>query len=431
MTEPGGAPTARLLLTGDELLRGFVQDANSGYVAARLRDLGIELDTIRTVGDDFDVIEHELRQARDTDDVDLVVVTGGLGPTHDDRTSEAVASALDIDLELQGDALEIVESRVRAYGRMRTAEELATFTPGNRKQATIPAGATWVDPLGTAPGYVVADAAGHAVVVLPGPPAELRHAWTGIEATAELAALQARVGERHERLVRLWGIPESRGSQVLVDLGHEDSTGRRVTICARDGELEIAVRGNDAAAVDALVDALHTSFSDAVFAVDDHREVVEIVADLQRARGWSLALAESCTGGMLGATITALAGSSDWFLGSAVTYANSAKVALVGVDQATLDAHGAVSEATVREMAQGARAAFGSDVGVAITGIAGPGGGTPDKPVGTVHVGISTPTGDHHLPLRMPGNRAIVRRRSCAIALHELRRVLESAPDPA
>lgn len=429
MSEPGGAPIARLLLTGDELLRGFVQDANSGYVAARLRDLGIELDTIRIVGDDYAAIEHELRLARDTDGVDLVVVTGGLGPTHDDRTSEAVASALDVDLELRHDALDVVEARVRAYGRMSTAEEIATFTPGNRKQAMLPAGSTWVDPLGTAPGYVVADATGHAVAVLPGPPAELRHAWVGIEATTELTTLQARVGERHERLVRLWGIPESRGSQVLVDLGHEDSPERRVTICARDGELEVAVRGSDAAGIDALVDALQVSFADAVFAVDDYREVVELVGELLRARGWSLALAESCTGGMLGATITGLAGSSEWFLGSAVTYADSAKVALVGVDRATLDAHGAVSEATVREMARGARAAFGSDVGIGITGIAGPGGGTPDKPVGTVHVGISSPAGDRHLPLRMPGNRAIVRRRSCAIALHELRRALESAPE--
>ncbi len=424
MTDSSGAPTARLLLTGDELLRGFIQDANSGFIAASLRDLGIELDSIRVVGDDYAAIEHELRLARDTDGVDLVVVTGGLGPTHDDRTSEAVAAALGVEIELHEDALEVVESRVRAYGRMRTPEEVATFTPGNRKQATIPAGATWVDPLGTAPGYVVADSTGRAVAVLPGPPAELRHAWSGIVETTQLAALRARVGARHERLVRLWGIPESRGSQVLVDLGHEDSPERRVTICARDGELEVAVRGSDVDAVDTLVDALRESFADSVFAVDDHREVVELVGELLRARRWTLAFAESCTGGMLGAAVTDLAGSSEWFLGSAVTYSNAAKVALVGVSEDTLATHGAVSEATAREMARGARAAFGTDVGLGITGIAGPGGGTPDKPVGTVHVAIATPTEELHLPLRMPGNRAIVRRRSCAIALHGLRRVL-------
>ncbi|MCW2921985.1 MAG: Competence/damage-inducible CinA-like protein [Thermoleophilia bacterium] len=424
MTGPGGAPTARLLLTGDELLRGFIQDANSGFIAARLRDLGIELDSIRIVGDDYAAIEHELRLARDIDGVDLVVVTGGLGPTHDDRTSEAVATALGVALELREDALEVVESRVRAYGRMRTPEEVATFTPGNRKQATIPVGATWVDPLGTAPGYVVAAANERAVAVLPGPPAELRHAWSGIEASSQLLALQARVGERHERLVRLWGIPESRGSQVLVDLGHEDSPERRVTICARDGELEVAVRGSDVAAVDTLVEALCSSFDDAVFAVDDHRAVVDLVGELLRDRGWTLAFAESCTGGLLGAMVTELAGSSEWFLGSAVTYSNAAKVALVGVAEATLEAHGAVSEATAREMARGARVAFGADVAIAVTGIAGPGGGTPDKPVGTVHVAIATPEGEQHLPLRMPGNRAIVRRRSCAIALHALRREL-------
>ncbi len=424
MTRPDGPPRARLLLTGDELLRGFIQDANSGFIAGQLRDLGIELDTIRIVGDDYADIERELRVARDDDGIDLVVVTGGLGPTHDDRTSEAVASALGSGLELREDALDVVEARVRAYGRMRTPEEVTTFAPGNRKQATIPIGATWIEPLGTAPGYVVASADGRAVAVLPGPPAELRHAWTGIVDTPQLAALCARVGKRHERLVRLWGVPESRGSQVLADVGHVDSEARRVTICARDGELEIAVRGTDVAAVDELVDALRTSFDEAVFAVDDHLGIVELVGDRLRTRGWTLACAESCTGGLLGAMVTDIAGSSTWFLGSAVTYANEAKVALVGVTQETLDEHGAVSEAIAREMARGAREAFGSDVGIGVTGVAGPGGGTPQKPVGTVHVAITTPEGERHLPLRMPGNRATVRRRTCAIALHELRRML-------
>ncbi|MCW2923860.1 MAG: competence/damage-inducible protein CinA, partial [Thermoleophilia bacterium] len=148
MTSPAPAPRARLLLTGDELLRGFVQDANSGFVAKQLRELGIELDQVRVVGDDFGVISDALVEALERDEVDLVVVTGGLGPTHDDRTSEAVARALGMSLELDEAALEVVEARVRAYGRMRTPEEVATFTPGNRKQATLPAGATWADPLG-------------------------------------------------------------------------------------------------------------------------------------------------------------------------------------------------------------------------------------------------------------------------------------------
>lgn len=419
-----GPPVARLLLTGDELLRGFVQDANSGYLAEQLRDLGIVVDEFRVLGDEHGAIARALDEALVRDDLDLVVVTGGLGPTHDDRTSEAVAAALGLGLELRGDALAVVEARVRAYGRMRTPEEEATFGPGNRKQATLPEGASWVDPLGTAPGYVVSGAKEQLVVVLPGPPSELRHAWAGIERTPQLATLRARVPARHERLVRLWGVPESRASQQLVALGHKDGAARRVTICARDGELEVAVRGEDAAAVDELVAGIVGAFAVESFATDDHRPVVELVGARLQELGWRLGLAESCTGGMLGAIVTGVSGSSSWFAGSLVTYANDAKVAVAQVEAATLEAHGAVSEAVARELADGARRVLATDVGIGITGIAGPGGGSEEKPVGTVHIAIVTPEGERHRRLRIPGDRATVRRRSCAIALHELRQAL-------
>jgi nicotinamide-nucleotide amidase len=415
------APRARLLLTGDELLRGFIQDANSGFLAAQLRDIGIELDQIRVIGDEFDVIQAALEEALVRDQIDLVLVTGGLGPTHDDRTSEAVARAIGVQPQLQADALGVVEARIRAYGRMRTPEEIETYAPGNRKQATMPAGATWVDPLGTAPGYVVAAGDAQVVVVLPGPPSELRHAWKGVVQAPQLATLRARVPHRHERLIRLWGISESRGSQVLAQLGHVDSDDRRVTICARDGELEISVRGADVASVDALIDGLASEFGDAAFALDESRGIVELVGDGLRARGWSLGLAESCTGGLLGQLVTSVAGASNWFAGSLVTYSNAAKVRVARVDPATLDAHGAVSEAVALELARGAREVLGTDVGIGITGVAGPGGGSDDKPVGTVHVAIVTPDGELHRRLHVPGNRETVRRRSCTIVLQELR----------
>jgi nicotinamide-nucleotide amidase len=420
------APRARLLLTGDELLRGFIQDANSGFLAAELRDLGIELDQIRIVGDEHEVIVAALDEARTRDGIDLVVVCGGLGPTHDDRTSEAVAGALGRELELREDALAVVEARIRAFGRMRTAEEVASFTPGNRKQATMPRGATWADPLGTAPGYVVADEDERAIVVLPGPPSELRHAWRGLRETTELRTLAARVGTRHERLLRVWGVPESRASEALAGTGHEDSPERRVTICARDGELEIAVRGSDVEGVDALVDELGSQLGARVFAIDDHRDVVEIVAAHLLGRGWWLATAESCTGGMLGAMVTAMPGSSTWYRGGAVAYSNELKASLVGVDPELIEREGAVSEAVARALASGAAEHLGAEVGVGITGVAGPGGGTEDKPVGTVHVAIATPLGVVHRALRMPGDRDTIRRRSCTIALHELRIALET-----
>lgn len=427
MSRRAGPPVARLLLTGDELLRGFVQDANSGHLAERLRVMGIAVDEFRVLGDEHGAIRRALEEALVDDDLDLVIVTGGLGPTHDDRTSEAVAAALGLELELHEDALEVVEARVRAYGRMRTPEEVATFAPGNRKQATLPRGATWVDPLGTAPGYVVEGGRDQVMAVLPGPPSELRHAWAGIEQSRQLADLRARVPARHERLVRLWGVPESRASQQLASLGHEDGTSRRVTICARDGELEVAVRGEDEVAVDELVDELLRAFAEECFATDDHRSVVELVGARLGALGWRLGLAESCTGGMLGAMVTSIGGSSSWFAGSLVTYANEAKVAIAGVDMGTLEAHGAVSEPVAMELARGARRTLATEVGIGITGIAGPGGGSEQKPVGTVHIGIVTPHGGHHRLVRVPGDRATVRRRSCAIALHELRQALGGA----
>lgn len=422
-----GQPRARLLLTGDELLRGFVQDANSGFIAAQLRDAGIELDEIRVVGDDHGVIERAVRTSIERDAIDLTIVCGGLGPTHDDRTSESVAAAAGVELALDASALEVVESRVRAYGRMRTAEEAATFAPGNRKQATIPVGATWVDPLGTAPGYALDLDGRRVVVVLPGPPSELRHAWSGITATDEFDRMRARVGARHERLIRLWGVPESRASQALAALGHVDGASRRVTICARDGELELSVRGSEPAAIDELVDELGATFVHERFAVDDERSITEIVASQLHGRGWLLGAAESCTGGMLGAMLTDRPGSSSTFAGSLVTYSNAAKVAVAGVEEATLVEHGAVSEPVARELARGARSVLGVQVGIGVTGIAGPGGGSEDKPVGTVHLAIATPDGERHRLLRIPGNRATVRRRTCVIALHELRLALDAA----
>jgi nicotinamide-nucleotide amidase len=181
------------------------------------------------------------------------------------------------------------------------------------------------------------------------------------------------------------------------------------------------VRGSDVAAVDLLVDEVCAGLGDAVFGIDDHRPVVELVGEALRERGWRLGLAESCTGGLLGSIVTAVAGSSDWFNGSLVTYSNESKVAVAGIDPATLAEHGAVSEPIARELARGARRVLETDVAIGITGVAGPGGGTPERPVGTVHVAIETPDGVWHRQLRMPGNRETVRRRTCNIALHELR----------
>lgn len=423
MSDAGREPRAQILVTGDELLRGFVQDANSGFLAAELRGLGIPLQRVQVVGDELDGIVDGLLRACE-EHSDLVIVTGGLGPTHDDRTTEAVSRVTGRPLELRSDALEVVESRVRAHGRMRTPEEEAVFAPGNRKQATLPAGAAMLEPLGTAPGYVVGSADERVFVVLPGPPSELRHAWRGAVRTPLLRGVTERVAQLHERIVRIWGVPESHASQVLAATGHDDSERCRVTICARDGELEISVRGSDVARVDGLVDALRERFGAAAFAIDDERPVAALVGELLAKRDWMLAVAESCTGGLIGGELTAVAGSSGWFAGGVVSYADETKVALLGIPQDDLREHGAVSSVVAAGMAGGARRSLDCAVGLGVTGIAGPGGGTAEKPVGTVHVAVEAPDLARERVLRIPGDRETVRRRTVRAALHLVRELL-------
>jgi nicotinamide-nucleotide amidase len=414
-------PRAAIVVTGDELLRGFIQDANSGFLARELRRIGIELAWVRFSDDSLESIMRAVgdAQAELGTAGGVVVVTGGLGPTHDDRTTEAVATMCDRALELRDEALAVIEARVRALGRMNTPEEEELFRAGNRKQARFPAGAQVLEPAGTAPGYIV-ESGGVVHVVLPGPPSELRYAWRQAAATDAFQQVAARVVHLDERLVRTFGIPESHAVAALASTGHEDSDSCRVTLCARDGELEISVRGTDGARVGEVVAGLRRELASHVFAVDDERPARELVGSLVEQVGMTLGVAESCTGGLLGATLTDTAGSSAWFRGGVISYHNDVKRERLGVSQHLLDQHGAVSEPVARAMAAGAREAAGCDIGVAITGIAGPGGGSKDKPVGTVHIAIDSPRGTEHRVVRLPGGREAVRRRSCMLAMHML-----------
>lgn len=423
---PLEAARACVVLTGDELLRGFVQDANSGHVARGLRRLGIDLVSIRFVADGLASITEALMQAAEQVGAGgVVVVSGGLGPTHDDRTSEAVAAVTGHPLELDEQALEVVDARVRALGRMQTAEEEALFAAGNRKQATLPRRARALDPAGTAPGYILESSNdGVAWVVLPGPPPELRHAWAQAAASAELGSRAAAAPARLERIIRIYGHPEAHVAHELLRLGHVDGPGVQVTLCARDGELELSIRGHDAVGVDRLTNQLRDVFGSAVFASDDERPVAQIVGGMLEQSGLRIATAESCTGGMLGTMLSGMAGASRWFVGSVVAYDNDVKAAVVGVDRDDIATHGAVSEQVARQLAEGARAVLGADVGVGITGIAGPGGGSEDKPVGTVFVGVAAPSGTTVRRLRLPGDRDAIRRRASIASLHLVRQAL-------
>lgn len=412
-----------MLVTGDEILRGRIQERNAGVLARSLESHGVAVERIEMVGDGVDVIASALLRLMG-EGVDLVCVSGGLGPTHDDLTMDAVARATGRPLALDTAALEMVRARSAGMGGDPEVRRSV-----QRKQASLPEGARVLAPPGTAPGCVLrhGDAV---VVVLPGPPWELEAMWGEALATPEVAAVVARAGVPHERVLRLAAIPESRLVGVLRGLDRGAWERLRVGICARDGELEVTVRADpsDAWAAAALEQAVAAEAGDALFSRDG-ASLDEIVARALVAAGETVAVAESCTGGGLGARLTERPGSSAYVLGGVIAYADAVKTALLGVGPDLLRRHGAVSAECARAMATGARERLGADWALSVTGVAGPGGGTPGKPVGLVYVGIAGPAGlVDHVELRRGGDRAAIRRRSATAALHLLRRSVTGRP---
>jgi nicotinamide-nucleotide amidase len=412
-------PRAAVVVTGSELVRGERTDLNGPFLARELLALGLEPARITIVGDRPDELEAALREALAAD---LCVVTGGLGPTHDDRTVEAVARvagrALAVDDALQR---EIEERGRRTAARLGRA--YADFVAGVRKQATLPAGAESLGVAGTAPGLVLA-ADGCAVVVLPGPPGELRTLWPAALASAAVRGVLARAVPPGRRVLRLFGVSESAVARALDEAGGERK-GVEATVCARDFEVhvDLVVAPGAEGDADALERALSDRLREWLYARDE-RPVEEHVLALCRARGLTLATAESCTGGLIAARLTDVAGASDVLLGGVVAYADDLKRGGLAVSEDVLDGHGAVSAETAAAMAAGARKRLGADVAVAVTGIAGPGGGTPAKPVGLVYAHASGPGGELALDFSFPGDRATIRRRATVTALHLVRRLL-------
>ncbi len=357
--------------------------------------------------------------------VDLLCVTGGLGPTHDDLTMEAVALATGRGLALDPAALEMVRARSLLIPRAGAVHQAL-----QRKQASLPVGAAVLPPAGTAPGAVL-EHDGVVVMVLPGPPWELESMW-GEALTAQplLAGLVARAGSRHERVLRVHAVPES----VLVGEieGIDPDAWDRLTvgICARDGELEVTIRSadEDAWAADVLEKRVADSLGDALFSRDGST-VDDVVGDALIAAGQTVAVAESCTGGGLGARLTERPGSSAYVRGGVISYADAVKVDLLGVDPEVIRLHGAVSAECAEQMATGVRDRLGTDWGLSTTGIAGPGGGTEEKPVGLVYVGVAGPSGVSHIILtRRGGGREGIRARAVASAMHLLRMRLAASP---
>jgi nicotinamide-nucleotide amidase len=417
-------PRAVVLITGSELVRGDRHDLNGPFLAGELVRLGLEPARITIVGDSAD----ELRAALDEGlDADLLVISGGLGPTHDDRTVELLAAAAGRELVLDRE-LELEIERVSRMIAERLRRPYADFAAGVRKQASLPAGGESLGLAGTAPG-VVLSTNGTVAVALPGPPPELQRLWRDALESTQVQGVLARARPRGRRVLRFFGPSESTVAQALAAAGG-DGDGVEATICARDFEIHVDLfvqPGSDSRA-DELAASLRAPLERYLFA-EDERDIAEIVLALCRARGLTLAGAESCTGGMVSERITAIAGSSDVFAGSVVSYSNAAKHHLLGVPDDLIERHGAVSAEVAAAMASGARVAFGSDVGVAITGIAGPGGGSPEKPVGLVYLHAVSPDGERARELNLPGDRDQIRKRSTAVALHVLRTLLTQNRD--
>jgi nicotinamide-nucleotide amidase len=425
-----GVIRAGIVVTGTEVITGRISDANGPWVSERLAELGVEVAHILIVADRRDDLEAALRFL-DAEGMDLIVTSGGLGPTADDLTAEVVGKfagrEMVLDLEMETKVSEII----RAFARRRGWTDEEALVAANRKQAMVPEGATALDPIGTAPGLVV-PAGERVVVVLPGPPRELRPMWPAALASAEVRAVLDRATALHGFTMRMFGVPESEVAKSLREIEGDgvDIDAVEITTCLRRGEIEIDVRYRDetAGVAEEVRDGLVARHRKQTFSLDGET-IDEQVAKLLRGR--KLGLAESCSGGLLAARITDLPGASDYFNGSVVSYSNEAKAELLGVDPGLIEAKGAVSPEVAEAMAIGALERFGADVAVSITGIAGPGGGSEEKPVGYVcfNARLADGTSLARDPV-IPGDRSDIRERSALVAMHMLRVLLGGGEEP-
>ncbi|HMD52341.1 MAG TPA: competence/damage-inducible protein A [Solirubrobacteraceae bacterium] len=445
---------AGIVVTGTEVLTGRVSDRNGPWLADRLRELGVDLAYTTIVGDRPQDMLDALRFMADHG-IDLVLTSGGLGPTADDLTAEVVGEfqsrPMVLDAALEGRIAEILAPLAKRWPNL----DMEAIRAGNRKQATIPEGSTVLEPIGTAPGLVVPppdpsssssssssssgagrggspSAHGTTVVVLPGPPREPQPMWAAAVRAPALQAAVAGATVYRQRMLRMFGIPESEIAETLRVAGREGVPLERleVTTCLKRGEVEVVTRyePDSQEAYEALERVIRSRHSDTLFS-DDGTTVDEQVAALLRGTpsrpARTVATAESCTGGLLAGRLTDLAGASEYVKGGIVAYSNDVKVSQAGVPERLIERHGAVSAEVARSLADGARTRLGADFGVGVTGVAGPGGGSEEKPVGLVWLSV---TRDAREPLtrsiNLPGSRADIRDRATTVAIHLLRRAL-------
>ncbi len=417
---------AGIVVTGTEVITGRISDANGPWVSERLAELGVEVAHIIVVADRPDDLEDALRFLA-AESMDLIVTSGGLGPTADDLTAEIVGRFAGRPMVLDEEMEEKIAAILRRFAARRNFKiDEAAVMDANRKQAMVPEGAEALDPVGTAPGLVV-PAGESVVIVLPGPPRELRPMWPVAMKTDAVRAVLARATPLHGLTMRMFGVPESEIAKSLREIEDDDGVdvgAVEVTTCLRRGEIEIDVRWREQteAVAMAVRDGLARRHSRETFSLDGET-IDEQVAKL--LSGHRLGLAESCSGGLLAARITNVPGASDYLAGSVVAYSYGAKEELLGVPKDLLETQGAVSPEVAEAMAQGALERFGADVAVSITGIAGPVGGTEGKPVGYVcfNARLADGTQVARDPV-IPGDRHDIRERSALVAMHLLRNLL-------
>ena len=420
---------AGILVTGTEVLSGYVTDRNGPWISERLADLGVEVAEITVVGDRPEDLEGALRHMRE-DGLDLIFTSGGLGPTADDLTAEVVGRFAGRELVLDEEMEQKIADIIARYAR-RLRFDPEAVREANRKQAMVPEGAVAIDPAGTAPGLVV-PADGQVVVVLPGPPRELQEMWPRALAAPPAQEVLGRAEPYRNMSIRMFGIPESELAKALREIEDEDVPLEQleVTTCLRGGELVTDVRhrpGSEEAA-EGLRAGLAERLGQFTY-TESGQSIEEVVFRLLGKR--TIAVAESESGGLLAARLTLRPGSSQWFAGGVVSYSNESKAELLGVDPKLIDEHGAAAPEVAEAMADGALARFDADVACSTTGVAGPDGGSEEKPVGFVCFCAKTADGQK-LPrdIVLPGNRTDVRERSVVVALHLVRYLLEGREPP-
>jgi nicotinamide-nucleotide amidase len=406
---------AEIIAVGSELVHFGMRDANSEWLCRRLLDIGIRAAVRTDVEDDDKLIANTVALAVKRSAV--VLISGGLGPTEDDRTRGAVARGVGVALERDETVVAELERRFAERGRR--------FTPEQARQAYRPRGAEWLlNPLGTAPGFAL-DLGGVLLFALPGVPGELK----SIFESAVEPRLRERVGEHASasRVFRIGGKIEPAVDTAIRDL--YDDPNVTFTVLARSTGMEVlvTVEAKNAAEarrrLDAIDAAIVSRLGDALIGRGD-RTLARAVGEMLVASGLTLATAESCTAGLLAGELTEVPGSSAWFRGGVVVYANDLKTELAGVDAAVIEAHGAVSAEVARMLAEGARERCRADLGIGVTGVAGPGGGTPDKPVGRVHVALADAGETVDRRFDLIGDRRLIRKRAVIGALEMLRRRL-------